>query len=359
MKIILIVGLIITGLVVSLGGGPDHDRIGFRYWRDPGAFVPMLYPGAKGKFLAWFTNVVTAGYSFVGMEAVAIAAAEVKNPRVSIPRAIKRVFIRIVLFYIVSILVIGMLVPSTNPDLLRNSGTAASSPFVIAFSHAGIKVLPSIVNGGVLSSAFSATCSGIYSGSRILYSLGLRGMAPRFVAYTTKRGLPLVAVLITTVFLTLSYMALGAGAETALTWLLALTSLSGFIVWGTVGATYIRFRRGMEAQGFDRSTLRYANPLQPFLAWWVLVWAFLLVFLHGWPVFTRGNWNTTDFFISYISIPVFVFLLVGYTIAKGPRGIKLKDLDFVSNIPTDEETGYEPPKVPTTWWGKVLGFLFT
>ncbi|KAL1408460.1 hypothetical protein Q8F55_005272 [Vanrija albida] len=360
MKIILILGLIVTGLVVSLGGGPNHERIGFRYWRDPGAFVPMLYPGAKGKFLSWFSNVVTAGYSFVGMEAVAIAAAEVKNPRVAIPRAIKRVFIRIVLFYIVSIIIIGMLVPSTHPDLLRNRGTAASSPFVIAFSHAGIKVLPSIVNAGVLSSAFSATCSGIYSGSRILYSLGLRGMAPRFVAYTTRRGLPIVAVGITSVFLTLSYMALGSGAETALTWLLALTSLSGFIVWGTVGATYIRWRRGLEAQGFDRSTLHYAHPLQPFLAWWVVVWAVLLVLLHGWPVFTRGHWDTSEFFISYITIPVFTLLLVaGVVLTKRVRPIPLKDLDFVSNIPTDEETGYEPPTRPTTVWGRVVAFLFT
>ncbi|TXT13488.1 hypothetical protein VHUM_00855 [Vanrija humicola] len=359
MKLLLILGLIICGLVVSLGGGPNHDRIGFRYWKDPGAFVPMLYPGAKGKFLAWFTNVVTAGYSFVGMEAVAIAAAEVKNPRVAVPRAIKRIFVRILLFYVVAILVIGMLVPSTDPALLRNRGTAASSPFVIAFSRAGIKILPSIVNAGVLCSAFSATCSGIYSGSRILYSLGLRGMAPRFVAYTTSRGLPLVAVTITSVFLTLSFMALGAGAETALTWLLALTSLSAFLVWGTVGATYIRFRRGIDAQGIDRNAFHYKHPLQPFLAWWVLVWAWVLVLGHGWKVFTKGNWDTVDFLISYISVPVFLLLLAGYTIAKRPRTIPLLDLDFVSNIPTDAETGYEPPTVPKTWWGRVVGFLFT
>jgi len=224
-KILLIVGLILAGIIVDLGGSPSGDRIGFRYWKNPGAFAPYFTTGNTGKFLGWFTNLLQAAYSFLGMEQIAVAAAEVKNPRVSVTKAIKRIFIRILLFYICGILVVGMLVPYDNPRLLQSTGTAASSPFVLAFNLAGIKVLPSIINAGVLTSAFSAANSGLYGTSRMLYGLSLRGQAPRIFSKTTKKGLPIFALMIATIFSTLSFMALGSGASTALNWLSNLTSL--------------------------------------------------------------------------------------------------------------------------------------
>jgi amino acid transporter len=149
----------------------------------------------------------------------------VKNPRVSVTKAIKRIFIRIAMFYIVGMLIIGMLVPYDNDQLLQSTGTAASSPFVLAFNLAGIKVLPSIINAGVLTSAFSAANSGLYGTSRQLYGLAIRGQAPKIFAKTTKKGLPIYALILPTAFMALSYMALGAGASTALNWLSNLTSL--------------------------------------------------------------------------------------------------------------------------------------
>ena len=175
--------------------------------------------------MGWFTDLLQAAYSFLGMEAIAIAAGEVKNPRVSVAKAVKRIFIRILLFYVLGILVIGMLVPSNDPNILQSTGTAASSPFVIAFNRAGIKILPSIINAGVLTSAFSAGNSGMYGGSRILYGLALRGQAPKFFAKTTRNGLPITALIGFACFTPLAYMALGSGAETALNWLSNLTSL--------------------------------------------------------------------------------------------------------------------------------------
>jgi amino acid transporter len=224
-KILLIVGLIIAGLIVDLGGSPSGDRIGFRYWKNPGAFAPYFTTGTMGNFLGWFKNLLQAAYSFLGMEQIAVAAAEVKNPRVSVTKAVKRIFIRILLFYILGILIVGMLVPSDNPHLLHSTGTAASSPFVLAFNLAGIKVLPSIINAGVLTSAFSAGNSGLYGTSRMLYGLALRGQAPKIFSKTTKKGLPIYSLMVVTLFSTLCYMALGSGASTALNWLSNLTSL--------------------------------------------------------------------------------------------------------------------------------------
>ena len=123
------------------------------------------------------------------------AASETENPRRNISKAVRRVFWRIVIFYILGILITGMLVPYDDPNLLSNSGTASESPYVIAIKRAGIHTLPSIINAAIFTSAFSAGNSFLFCSSRILYGLSIRGQAPRIFAYCTKNGLPIIAVL--------------------------------------------------------------------------------------------------------------------------------------------------------------------
>ncbi len=143
-KVITITGLIILGIVLDLGGGPSHDRIGFRYWKNPGPFAQFDgIPGAEGRFLAWWTLMTQAAFSFIGTEVVAIAGGEAKNPRRNIPKAIRRVYIRLLLFYIGGVAIIVLLVPYDDPDLSLQRSDAGKSPFVIAIRHAGIKGLPS------------------------------------------------------------------------------------------------------------------------------------------------------------------------------------------------------------------------
>lgn len=100
-KVITIVGLIILGVILASGGGPNHVATGFTFWSDPGPFVQYLgIQGSTGRFLGFFSVLIQAAYSYTGTEIVAIAAAEAANPRVTIPRAIKLVFIRVILFYV-------------------------------------------------------------------------------------------------------------------------------------------------------------------------------------------------------------------------------------------------------------------
>jgi yeast amino acid transporter len=94
-KVLTITGLIILGIVLDLGGGPNHDRIGFRYWKDPGPFVQFDgIAGAKGRFLGWWAVMTQAAFSFIGTEIVAIAAGEAKNPRRNIVS--KRLILKLV-----------------------------------------------------------------------------------------------------------------------------------------------------------------------------------------------------------------------------------------------------------------------
>ena len=175
-KVLTIVGLIILCIVIDLGGAPGHDRLGFRYWKNPGPFVQYKeIAGTTGRFLGWWAVMTQAAFSYIGTEIVAIAAGEAKNPRRNLPKAIKRVYIRILLFYIGGTFIIGLLVPSNDPGLNLNSGDAASSPFVIAIETAGIKGLPSVINACLLTSAWSAGNSDLYCSSRALceYALSL------------------------------------------------------------------------------------------------------------------------------------------------------------------------------------------
>lgn len=108
LKILLIIGLIIAGIVVDLGGAAGQNRIGFRYWNDPGPFNSYLVDGNTGKFLGFWSTLISAAYSYANVQVIALAGAETQNPRKVIPNAVRMTFWRILLFYCVSIFVVGM-----------------------------------------------------------------------------------------------------------------------------------------------------------------------------------------------------------------------------------------------------------
>lgn len=122
---------------------------------------------------------------------VVVAAGEAENPRRNMPKAIRRVFWRLLFFYVLGALAIGVLVPYNDANLLTAEGNgaagAAQSPWVIAITRAQIKVLPSIINAVVLTSATSSANAYLYSGSRYLFSLAQIGQAPRFLLRCTDK----------------------------------------------------------------------------------------------------------------------------------------------------------------------------
>ncbi|KAF5362276.1 hypothetical protein D9756_002203 [Leucocoprinus leucothites] len=337
-KLALIIALLLSGLVIDLGGGPNHDRIGFRYWKNPGALnrAGFVNNVNTDRFLAWVNVLVQASFSFQGMEIVAIAASETENPRRNISKAIRRVFWRILIFYILGILMIGMLVAYNDEALLQSTGTAAQSPFVIAINRAGVKVFPHVINACIFSSAFSAGNTFLFGASRILYGLALRGQAPKLFTCCTKGGLPLRAVLFCSAFALLSFMTVSNGGETVFNWFVGLTTTSSFFGWFSINLTYARFRSGMVAQGIDPKTNAYHNPLQPWISYWGMFWTGLFILVNGYDVFF--TWNTSKFLTSYINIPIFLGLYLMYKIPKRSKFWKASEMDFYTGIPSLEET---------------------
>ncbi|EIW86545.1 amino acid permease [Coniophora puteana RWD-64-598 SS2] len=347
-KIITIVGLIILGIVLDLGGGPDHDRLGFRYWKNPGPFAQYLgIAGAEGRFLGFWAVLVQASFSFQGTEIVAIAAGEAKNPRRNLPKAVKRVYIRILFFYILGTLMIGLLVPYNNPRLNLADGTAAASPFVIAIEIAGIKALPSIINASLLTAATSAASSDIYTSSRALFGLAAAGNAPKIFLRVTKNGMPWVSVTFCSLFVVLAYMSLGSGsAGQVFDWLSTMTSISGLMTWFGISITYIQFYKGTKAQGLDRTTFPYWTRFQPFCGYYSAVACFVIAFFSAFNVFIHDQWNTATFVTSYLPFIGFFILYGGAYLYYRVPPVKPADMDFVTNIAEIEadEVDDPPPK---------------
>jgi len=343
-KVITITGLIILGIVLDLGGGPNHDRLGFRYWKNPGPFVQYdNIGGSKGQFLGWWAVMTQAAFSFIGTEIVAIAAGEAKNPRRNLPKAIRRVYVRILLFYIGGVTIIGLLVPSNNPSLNLTVADAAASPFVIAISTAGIKGLPSVINAALLTSAWSAASSDLYTSSRALYGLALAGNAPSFFLRTSRKGLPYAALGFCALFSTLAYMGINGGSGKVFDWFSNMTSIAGLMTWFGITVTYVRFYKGFQAQGFDRSTLPYASKLQPYAAWYAMVACLVICFFSGWDVFLKGQWSTATFVTTYLPFILFPILYIGAKLWTKVPIVKPEDMDFISGLKEIEADCYDEP----------------
>lgn len=259
LKILLVVFLIILGFVIAGGGVPGTPAVGFKYWKDPGPFVEFIGSGSWGNFLGYWEALTGAVFSFAGVESIAMAAAETQNPRKAIPAACKQVFIRIFLFYMLAILVVGMLVRSDDDRLNDYSGDAAMSPFVIAATAAGLPAIPSVVNAIVITSAWSASNQSLLAGSRTLYSLALKGQAPRIFLRTTSWGAPYMCIILFGLFMLLSFLSLSNNALTVFWWFVSLTAAGVLVSWSAILFNHIRLRKALDLQEIPRSRLPWSN----------------------------------------------------------------------------------------------------
>ncbi|KZV98373.1 hypothetical protein EXIGLDRAFT_728107 [Exidia glandulosa HHB12029] len=356
-KLTTIVALILLMFIITLGGSPSGDRIGFRYWKDPGPLNEYLEPGALGRFLAFWKVFIQATFAYGGSEMVVVASGETENPRRNIPKAIRRVFWRISIFYVLAIFLVGLCVSSQDPKLLNaitsNAPGAAQSPFVIAISNAGISTLPAIINGVVLSSAWSAGNSFFYASTRVLYAAALDGTAPAFLKWE-RWGVPYACVGATTALSCLVYLNVNNRSAEVFFWISNISAVSTLIVWASVCYTYLRFYYALEYNGISRDTLPYKSPMQPFLAYFAICFCLFIALFNGFDCFFPGRFSAKSFIPPYINIPIFLALFFGYKWAKKTKFVKISEADIWSGkaeIDSLEPTW--PVVKPRNWLERV------
>ena len=358
-KLILILGLIITGVVIIAGGGPDQTHaLGFHYWKRDGAFKEYIAKGDAGHFLAYWSAFISAGFAFItSPELISIAAGEAQAPRRSIPKAARRFVWRLAFFYGLSSLIIGMLVSSNDKKLLGASD-ASASPFVIGIQNAGIPILNHIINGAVLTSAWSAGNSFLYSGSRVLYSMALSNQAPKWFRITNKYGVPWVAVLFTWSFGLLAFLNVSNSGATVFNWFVNISTISGYIAWIVVMITYLRFRKAMIFNNM-LDALPYKTAFQPYATYFTLFIITLLTLTNGFAIFTKGNWDVKNFIAAYITLPIFLALYIGHKIwFRTPLCIKIQNIDVITGKrEMDELEAMDQPPVPKNWLERAWYWL--
>lgn len=213
-KVIGCIGFIICAIVIDCGGAPAGKYLGAHTWHDPGSFNN----GFKG-FCSVFT---TAAFAFAGTELVGLAAAETKDARRQLPRACKQVVFRVLLFYILSLFMISLIVPSNDPHLEGGEYDTRTSPFVLAIKIGGIKYLPSIFNAIILISTLSVGNASVYAASRTLLALANHGQAPKIFRYVDRNGRPLPAVILSLLFGPLGFLIYSASETEVFVRIIAL-----------------------------------------------------------------------------------------------------------------------------------------
>lgn len=321
----------ILGIVINCGGGPEGGYIGGKYWHNPGAFNH----GFKG-LCSVFVN---AAFAFAGTELVGLAAAETANPRKSLPTAIRQVFWRIALFYVVSLTIVGLLVPYNTPKLLTaaSSADAKASPFVIAIENAGIKGLPSVMNVVIMIAVLSVGNSSVYGSSRTLAALAEQGQAPQFLAYIDRKGRPIFAIIVASALGLLCFLAASSKQTEAFAWMMAISGLSSIFTWGSVCLCHIRFRAAWKKQGHTLDELAFRSQPGVIGSWIGFIFNCLVLIAQFWVGFAPVGYASKStgalvesFFEAYLAAPIVLLCYIPYKLYYRTKVVRSHEADLVT-----------------------------
>ncbi|EHD21984.1 MULTISPECIES: amino acid permease [Brenneria] len=321
-KVTTVIIFIAVGILMIAGILRGAENAGFHNWQiDDAPFA--------GGFSAMIGVAMIVGFSFQGTELIGIAAGESKDPQKNIPRAVRQVFWRILLFYIFAILIISLIIPYTDPSLLRNDVKDITvSPFTLVFQQAGLLSAAAVMNAVILTAVLSAGNSGMYASTRMLFTLASEGKAPRIFARLSKGGVPRNALYATTVVAALCFLSSMYGNQTVYLWLLNTSGMTGFIAWLGIAISHYRFRRGYVMQGRDLDLLPYRSGFFPLGPIFAFVLCLTITLGQNYQAFLADKIDWYGVTATYIGIPLFLLIWFGYKLSRGTRFIKYRDMTF-------------------------------
>ncbi|USK37004.1 amino acid permease [Cytobacillus firmus] len=275
-KVVAVIFFIIIGFSAILGIIPLEDR--------PAPYMEHLAP--KGLFPAGiaivFVTMMNVIFSYQGSELIGIAAGESEEPQKNIPRAIRNVLFRIIIFYIASIIILSAIFPTQELGILE-------SPFVTLMDLAGIPFAPDIMNFVILTAILSVGNSCIYASTRLLWAMAHDGMAPRVFGKLSKRKVPFTALVFTMIFSLLSLLTSVFAAETVFVLLMSIAGISVTISWMGIALSQFMFRRKYIQAGGKAEDLKYKVPFYPIIPLICIIFCVsILVFLAFDPTQLAG-----------------------------------------------------------------------
>ncbi|OAQ28725.1 putative lysine-specific permease [Linnemannia elongata AG-77] len=335
-KVITCVIFILVGILVDVGAVGD-EFIGGRNWHIEGA--PIVGETAKDKTVNIFTTCIWAFFSFGGTELVGITAGESANPGKAIPKAIRHTFWRIMLFFILSVMVIGLVIPWTDENLLGSAfaevnQAAPMAPFTIIFKMAKLPGADHAVNAILLSSVLSAGQSAYYASTRTLMAMGREGKMPAIFGRVNSRGVPLYSLALVTLVACVAFVADVVGTGVVFTWLVNLTGMSALLTWLSISVVHLRFRAAYKAQGRSIKDLPYIAPFFPYSCYISILLALMIAFLEGYQAVTADPFVVEDVIAVFAGAPVFFFSIIGWKIYHKTKLVPLLEVDLDTGRPT-------------------------
>jgi len=317
-KVSAIVIFLIVGVLMIFGimGG---EAVGFKNFT-------MGDAPFSGGILGVFVVFIAAGFSFQGTEIVGVAAGESEDPAKNVPKAIKSVFWRILLFYVFAIFVIGLLIPYTNANLQNDS--VMVSPFTLVLKKAGIAFAASLMNAVILSAVLSAGNSSVYASTRMLFSMAKEGQAPRIFGKLNKRGVPVVSMIFTCAIGALAFLASFFGDGTVYLWLMNAIGITGFIFWLGISVSHYRFRKGFLAQGHSLDELPYRAKWFPIGPIFAVACGIIVIIAQNFQAFLADKVDWGSVVAAYLGIPLFLVLFFGYKFVRKSKVVKPEEMDF-------------------------------
>lgn len=325
-KVVTIIIFIIVG-VLMIFGIMGNNSPGFSNW------VRVGSGGRKAPFVGGLTAIINvflvASFSFSGTEIVGLAAGESENPEENVPKAIKSVFWRILLFYVFAIIIIGFLIPFDNKNLLKSGvDNIAYSPFTMVFAKSGIAFAASVMNAVILTSVLSCGNSGLYVSSRMLYSLAKEKKAPKFLAKVNKHGVPMNALYVTTIVACTAFFSSLIGDGKIYYVLYNASGITALFAWLGIAICHYRFRKAYLAQGRDLKDLKFKAKFYPYGPIIAMILCVIVIFGANIWIFQADTFSWFDFITNYICIPIFILLYLGYKYVKKTKIVPLEECDF-------------------------------
>ncbi|OLY77846.1 Lysine-specific permease [Smittium mucronatum] len=322
LKVIAVIAFIIVGILVA-SGAVGGKKYGFTYWKEDGA---TFVDGFRGTLLTF----VFAGFSFMGTESIGVTAGESKNPRRDVPRAIRSLFWRILIFYVLAIFVMSLVIKYNDPSLtsakVSNIGV---SPFTTVFRLAGLGKAADVMNAVILLSVISAGNAGMYTLSRLPYTLYHKGMGPKFLSRTSKSGIPYISLTFSLSF-SVILLLISIAIKNVYTFLINSAGIMGFLTWVSITITHIHFRRALASQKIDMRELPYKVILYPYGTYFSL---FLIIFVIGGQMYATiylGT-NALNFVSTFIGIPLFIGLYLFWKFYKKTKYVDPLEVDLTTD----------------------------
>ncbi|MFW1934935.1 amino acid permease [Acinetobacter sp. ULE_I046] len=285
-KVVAVISMIVFGLYLLLTAGADSTATVANLWQH-GGFFPHGFSGL-------FYMLAFLMFAFGGIELIGMTSAEAENPEKSIPQAVNRVIFRILVFYIASLAIIMSLIPWNQLDL----GGLDKSPFVMIFSQLGLGWAAHLLNFIILTAALSVYNSGMYANSRMLYGLAVQGNAPKMFAKVSKQGVPISAVVFSSILIfgcvLLNYFV----PEEALSHLMYLAVAALVLNWAIISFTHLKFKQAMKLEG---KTVKFPSIFSPISNYIVLVFISMILYIM---------WKQ-NFKESVILIPIWIMVMFG------------------------------------------------